>query len=125
MTNLDENAATNPDTRSEGSDFHVGIVGMLAVGAVLFIGVASYVLSILYSDAVGGVNRKLSVVLPQPTLETDPPADLQQFEQSVDLRLHNYGWIDRSKGIVHIPIEQAMKEVAERGIPDFPKASSP
>ncbi|HVV51198.1 MAG TPA: hypothetical protein VHO06_16130 [Polyangia bacterium] len=33
-------------------------------------------------------------------------------------RLNGYGWIDRSKGIVHIPIERAMDEVAGGMLPD-------
>jgi hypothetical protein len=28
--------------------------------------------------------------------------------------LHSYGWVDRKKGVVHIPIEEAMKEVVRQ-----------
>lgn len=33
-------------------------------------------------------------------------------------RLNGYGWVDRSKGLVHIPIERAMDEVASGMLPD-------
>jgi hypothetical protein len=33
-------------------------------------------------------------------------------------RLNGYGWIDRSKGIAHIPIEKAMDEVASGALPE-------
>jgi hypothetical protein len=33
-------------------------------------------------------------------------------------RLNGYGWVDRSKGTVHIPIERAMDEVASGMLPD-------
>ena len=34
-----------------------------------------------------------------------------------DLLLDNYTWVDQSKGTVRIPIEQAMKLIAQRGLP--------
>jgi hypothetical protein len=33
-------------------------------------------------------------------------------------RLNGYGWVDRSKGIVHIPIERAMDEALNGMLPD-------
>jgi hypothetical protein len=33
-------------------------------------------------------------------------------------RLNGYGWVDRSKGLVHIPIERAMDEAASGTLPD-------
>ncbi len=33
-------------------------------------------------------------------------------------RLNGYGWIDRSKGVAHIPIEKAMDEVLSGALPE-------
>jgi hypothetical protein len=33
-------------------------------------------------------------------------------------RLNGYGWTDRSKGIVHIPIERALEEAASGALPE-------
>ena len=33
-------------------------------------------------------------------------------------RLNGYGWVDRSKGLVHIPIERAMDEAASGMLPE-------
>jgi hypothetical protein len=33
-------------------------------------------------------------------------------------RLNGYGWMDRSKGIVHVPIERAMEQVAAGTLPE-------
>jgi hypothetical protein len=30
-------------------------------------------------------------------------------------KLHSYGWVDQAAGVVHIPIEEAMRIVTERG----------
>jgi hypothetical protein len=44
-----------------------------------------------------------------------------QYVAEQKLKLDTYYWIDRDRGIVHIPIEEAMKRVAAQGIPGFPK----
>jgi len=33
-------------------------------------------------------------------------------------RLNGYGWTDRSKGLVHIPIERALEEAASGALPE-------
>jgi len=33
-------------------------------------------------------------------------------------RLNGYGWVDRSKGIAHIPIDKAMDEIAAGALPE-------
>ena len=63
----------------------------------------------------------MTVEPPQPRLQTDPSEDLAQFLADEDKRLNTYYWIDKKKGIVHIPIEQAMQELAEEGIDGFPR----
>jgi hypothetical protein len=57
---------------------------------------------------------------PEPRLQTDPRDDLAHLRDAEDKVLTSYGWVDRNAGIVHIPIEQAMKLVAARGLPSRP-----
>lgn len=57
---------------------------------------------------------------PSPVLQTDPRHDLQVFEAAQMRQLTSYGWVDRSKGIVHVPIDRAMETVAKDGIPGWP-----
>lgn len=40
---------------------------------------------------------------------------LSQFRASERRHLSSYGWVDRERGIVHIPIEEAMRRVAGEG----------
>lgn len=54
-----------------------------------------------------------------PMLQTDPHADLQAYRAEKENWLDSYGWVDRSAGIAHIPIEEAMRIVAEHGVPDW------
>jgi hypothetical protein len=40
------------------------------------------------------------------------PGTVQEQMRDEDKRLAGYGWVDREKGLVHIPIEEAMKKLA-------------
>jgi len=50
-------------------------------------------------------------------LEVRPVQELRAFREAEDERLSTYGWVDQSKGVVHIPIERAIDIVAQRGLP--------
>jgi hypothetical protein len=70
------------------------------------------------------VDRRVNSALPTyptPRLQVDPNGDLKKFREGKLAQLNNGGWIDQAHGIAHIPIADAMKLIAERGIPDWPK----
>lgn len=63
---------------------------------------------------------------PEPRLQVHGAADLKAFETEENAVLHSYGWVDRKAGVVRIPIDRAMKLLAERGLPaTAQKASKP
>jgi hypothetical protein len=43
------------------------------------------------------------------------------LRQAETARLSGYGWVERTQGIVHIPIARALALTVERGLPDWPK----
>jgi hypothetical protein len=51
---------------------------------------------------------------PMPRLQTQPFKDVYQLKQEQREKLSSYGWVDQGTGVVHIPIEDAMRLVAER-----------
>ena len=55
-----------------------------------------------------------------PKLVTLEPAVLAEFRAQEDAFLTGYGWVEKDKGIARMPIDAAMKIVAERGLPKFP-----
>jgi hypothetical protein len=59
---------------------------------------------------------------PEPRLQSTPAIDLKQIRSSEDQILGTYGWVDRQKGIVRMPIGRAMDLLAERGLPSRPPA---
>lgn len=54
---------------------------------------------------------------PEPRLEPDPLAPLARLRAEEDAVLTTYGWVDRKAGTVRIPIDRAMENLVERGLP--------
>jgi hypothetical protein len=54
---------------------------------------------------------------PFPKLQVSPAVDLAKFRTEEAAALDNYGWVDKDKGIVRIPIDRAMDLVLQRGLP--------
>jgi hypothetical protein len=54
---------------------------------------------------------------PAPRLQTSPISDLQQLLEVQKAELNSYGWIDKSAGVIRIPIDRAMDLLAQRGLP--------
>ncbi len=52
-----------------------------------------------------------------PILQVAPRQDLKAMRIEEDALLHSYGWVDQKTGIVRIPIDRAMKLLAQRGLP--------
>jgi hypothetical protein len=52
---------------------------------------------------------------PPPLLQTTPVLELAAFRRQEDELLTSYGWVDEERGIVRIPIAEAMRMLAERG----------
>jgi hypothetical protein len=97
-----------------------------AIGGLLFVALAAaalYGLQRLYA-AAGVVAVRPPTVLerrelqpPPPRLEADPAESLAAYRERETAILDSYGWVDKAEGIARIPIEQAMRLLAERGWP--------
>ncbi len=57
-----------------------------------------------------------------PALPADDLLAMRQRERSI---LETYGWVDRAKGIVRIPIDQAMRLTIQRGLPVTQPSENP
>jgi len=96
--------------------FTVGLIVMVCVCA-LVVGFIAHYWEFVYPS---GLERRLSTGLegvPGPQLQSSPPADYQRIHARELETLATYGWVDHKAGVVHIPIEQAMAMVLERGLP--------
>jgi hypothetical protein len=52
-----------------------------------------------------------------PHLQIVPPEDLKLFREREEAELKTYGWINRTAGVVRIPIDRAMELLLARGLP--------
>ncbi len=68
------------------------------------------------SIAAAGMERREDAVPPLPRLQVQPVRHWKDFHAAEVDRLSTYGWMDRTSGAVHIPIDRAMDLVAERGV---------
>jgi hypothetical protein len=110
-----------PPPRHETSD--VGLRPMLLAGIGMLAALAAVLglAALIFPRSM----REQTVNLPQaqfpaPLLQPDPAADMEVLRARQLRELETAHWIDRDRRVVHIPITQAMRDVAARGIPDWP-----
>jgi len=70
------------------------------------------------------VTHQDTQTFPQPRLEENERTELRSFIEDQDRKLATYGWVDKDRGIVRIPIDRAMELIVQRGLPVHPKGAS-
>jgi hypothetical protein len=83
----------------------LGALGVIAT--VLLVAAVAYFLTGVSGPARPGPTAT-SIERPQ-RLPSDPFEQRAAFEREKRARLNSYGWIDRERGFVHVPIERAMQ----------------
>jgi hypothetical protein len=118
---VEERVEDNPETAYEQSDWPLGTIALILLATFIVLVISPFVMIGAFPRSVADVSRAFTVEPPRPQLQTDPSEDLVKFRGEEAKRLDSYYWVDKKKDIVHIPIEQAMKQVAEEGIDGFPR----
>lgn len=104
-----------------GGSLFVFLVGALVVVAVFYEG-----FHLLTNHLDQGRSRtepaasSLVVATPDyqgPLMQVKPEEDLRWMREHNAANLNSYGWVDRSKGVVRMPVDRAMALIAERGLP--------
>lgn len=116
--------AENESVRFEESDFRVGVIGWffsgLALGLVLTGALVGGLLWLFLSSVPPARTQAPApegTRIQAPLLQPDAAADLRESREQSRRWLSGYGWVDRTAGIVHIPVERAMRVLVERGMP--------
>ena len=112
--------AEAPIVRRERSDVRPKLVGWLALIVAGTVGLVPLSLGLLFPGSLHDPARQPTLTSPAPRLQSAPRDDLAALRQAEQRRLESYGWADRSAGLAHIPIEEAMRRVAQNGISDWP-----
>ena len=71
-------------------------------------------------------DRKFAQPFPQfpaPQLQPSPRIDMGTFYAEEMKHLNSAGWQDKAAGTMHIPIDQAMRDIAAEGIPGWPSSA--
>jgi hypothetical protein len=116
-----EHQSALPPARHEMQDVSFPYMAIGFFGTLVVLLFSVMLVMWIYPSAV--VDRRLTGQLPrypEPRLQSDPTADLRHFVAAELAELNSSGWVDRSKGIAHIPIDKAMQRIAQQGIPDWP-----
>jgi len=143
----------NAETHHEKSD--VNVRALLAFGAafVVFAAVSHFVLLMMYRQFVKIENqhqhvpltmmeRPESMTVPAiprlqpfpaksgpdvtiPPMATTPVTDMEEMRAAQEQALESYGYVDRQKGVVRIPIEEAKKLALQRGFASVGQAPPP
>jgi hypothetical protein len=111
---------------TSSDDDGIDIKKILMVGGV---SLATFAVSaliaflILRSDVKAGAARGLPPVPSEigkdeigivDQVEFSQDSRLEEWRAAKRKRLNGYGWVDREKGVVHIPIEKAMDQVVSQ-----------
>lgn len=141
-----DDAIVNPETHHEKSDVSVRALMMFIAIFVVFAFVTHIAIWLLFKGFVrierrrqpGPVTemaRPADVAIPKNTpllqpfehngpdgkpvlpYQNTPVTDLAAMRESEQRALTTYGWVDPEKGIVRIPIDEAMKLTLQRGLP--------
>jgi hypothetical protein len=54
----------------------------------------------------------VAIAPPEPHLQANPEVELAHLRQANRDRLNAWGWVDRSAGVAHMPIEEAISRLA-------------
>jgi hypothetical protein len=120
---VDESAL--PPPRHEPSDITTRVIW---IGApALIVTVIAMALLVLWLFPGRTVDRTRHLPLPrypQPELQISPRDDMTAFRARELQWLNSAGWVDKPHGIAHIPIDDAMRDVAAQGIAGWPAQQS-
>jgi hypothetical protein len=110
-------ARRTPETRDVWPAWLLGFAAAL----VVFLALTLLVLGAVFDarprwPAPGAADRPNAA---SPALQAQPREDLDAYRRRKQAELETLGWQDRAAGIARIPIEDAMRIVAERGLPDW------
>ncbi len=60
-----------------------------------------------------------------PRIQADPASDISDYLNSQRDTLTTYGWVNRTQGVVRIPIDRAMQLILQRGLPTRTTGENP
>src|ERR1700689_4092301 len=126
-------AGDNPQVSFERGDIDIVQITGFGIGLLVACMVTVFAMWALFEYFQGRENKvnppnppammsEKPMLPPAPRLQPEPGGlppieQLNQMHENEDMLLNSYGWVDSAKGTVHIPIDQAIDIVAQKGLP--------
>ena len=130
MSDTEPSANSGYETTDVNAVTLLGWVGLLAA-VLVFSVVAAWALFDVFAERAARRDPKVSPLAPtesqlppEPRLLVKEHDDLVTVRKEEEERLDTYGWVDKERGIVRIPIARAMELVAKEGLQSRPSPSS-
>jgi hypothetical protein len=121
---MPEEMMSIPAARREATDVTGLFIVLAFVGMVALVGLSGLLCWWIFPRAAHpGLVPYPTPAYPPPQLQAAPHEDMVRFYRQELATLNSFGWVDRAKGIVHMPVDQAMRDVAREGIPDWPASA--
>jgi len=95
--------------------FGIALVVVCVVSVALLWGLLKYFQSQEATSVATTIEP--TKLFPQPQLQRTPILDLRAIRAEEDKILNSYAWVDQPKGVVRIPVAQAIEILAARGLP--------
>jgi len=126
---------TRPELRYEQADVRPASILRFALALVIVVVLSSVFLLGLFTLLARQERRhdppppplapQAGRLPPMPRLQSTPLQDLEELRAEQEKELTSYGWVDARAGIAHIPIDEAIKIAAARGLPHASPAAVP
>lgn len=106
----------------ERSDVGLRLAGWLAGGLATFVVVTPLVLPLLFPLSRKHITPTSRPALSSnaPPLAVTPQATLQKSREGQARIARTYGWADRARGEVRVPIDRAIEILLQKGLPGWP-----
>jgi hypothetical protein len=117
----------HPHGKQSEDEINYGKIILVAVVSLVIFAVSTVWAAVIMSHETTRVQKETGASAPaalgrqeigivdQVPFEIDNRLELWRQERTG--RLNGWGWVDKSKGIVHIPIQEAMDAVASGALP--------
>ena len=126
--NSNVSPGVSPEDGYERTDAETGPLAVLAVSVGLLVLISLTGVAIMWrvmayethddtGESRGSPLAGLRPLPPTPRLQITPSTDLKDIREQEHALLSTYGWVEKDKGVVRIPIDRAMDLLAERGLP--------
>lgn len=122
--NEETNRSVEPNLLSADDEPRIFNLRIFRWFTIFFIGMIAFIL--MFGALLSGfflpghsivITPAPTLLPPEPRLEVYPAQNFPGLHATQEAGLNSYGWVDRQKGIVHIPIDKAMELIAQSNLP--------